>query len=189
MILLQCKYHHTFLQSSVGSSFFPVESVCTGVSRPCLLPCPTISSLILYFLSTFYARCLQTCKLEIANFLNYLGNMTFLLALLLGLCLYFSLKNQLRATFSWKLPRPSAPHPPEWVRWPSHILLDLTLVLLSVHLPVLFHVSLYLSVSYLPGNPSRAGIRAFCLSVLGADNLDSTGMLSEFVSILGQFFS
>lgn len=77
MILLQCKYHHTFLQSSVGSSFFPVESVCTGVSRPCLLPCPTISSLILYFLSTFYARCLQTCKLEIANFLNYLGNMTF----------------------------------------------------------------------------------------------------------------
>lgn len=126
------------------------------------MPFTLLCNLISYPLLPLHILCTLLANLGI---LNYLRNMTFLLALVLGLCLYFSLKTQLRATFSWKLPRPSAPHPPEWARWPSHSLPELTLFLLSEHLSVLLALTIYLSPTSL-GIPQGQGSALFVLASL-----------------------
>ena len=145
------------MEKSSVQSYFSLLSWCAQVLHdlPFTLPCNLISypALPLHILCTLFAN---------LGILNYLRNMTFLLVLLLGLCLYFSSETQPRASFSWKLPRPSAPHLPEWVRWPSHILPELTLFLLLEHLPFLLaHIYFFSSVSSWPVKCSRAGISPF----------------------------
>lgn len=79
---------------------------------------------------------------------------------------YFSLTTQLRATFFWKLPRTSAPHPPEWVGWPSPFLPELPLFLLSEHFLFLITRIDLLVCPSLVFNSLRAGIPLFVLASL-----------------------